>query len=414
MADLTNADPEWRRVATAFNADLFDVVQTTEGPHAVGAGGVLTTDRGSGWEIVIEAGPAAESSTLDSIAVTDDGTRVWFVGASGTIGAYDVETQRKHNYSYSGDVTTTWNAVAVFGDAGSEEVLLANGSGVVLPGIVKEADIAWEEPTKLGGGSSVSALAFASETAVYAANTSGDVFKRVIGNRWKNVGIADASAKFYDIHAEPGGHVYVAAGDGRLYRYDPSAERWTPIAIGQTALRSVERSGEHVYVLADSNTIHWRTHRGENEWHRTDLPVEGDLMSLALGYPDVAVGKAGVVVVRPPFHPPESKDPKPTPRADSTLGCEDLLLELLSRLERDELIELVERRQECGGELITHLQEMEGTERAPVVVLPMDSESRYRERGGRERGGHGCDCCRGRERTAKADIERVLGRICDY
>lgn len=408
MPHSADTDPEWRRVATAFDVDLFDVIQTADGPYAVGASGTLATDRGAGWEVVLEAGPAADSSTLNSIAVTDDGTRVWFVGASGTIGAYNVETQRKYNYSYSGDVTTTWNAIAVSGKAESEEVLLGNGSGVVLPGIVDGADIAWEESTKLGGGSTVSALAFASETAVYAANTSGGVFKRVIENKWTEIGIADASAKFYDIHAEPGGHIYVAAGDGHLYRYDPSAQQWTPIAIGQTALRAIDRFQDHVYVLADSNAVYWRALNSEKRWQKTELPTGGDLVSLALGYPDIAVGKAGVIIVRPPFHPPEPEDPTEDPPRKSVLDCEDLLLELLTRLERYELIELIEQRQECGGALIEQLRKIEETEHAPVVVVPEARETHCHERGEYRREG----CCESRTRTSEVDVKRVLDRIC--
>lgn len=406
MPHSASDDPEWKPVPTAFDVDLFDVVQTADGPYAVGASGTLAANRGEGWEIVLEAGPAAENSTLESMAVTDDGARLWFVGASGVIGAYDVTTQRKHDYSYSGDVTTTWNAIAVSGEAGAEEVLLANGSGVVLPGIVDGADVAWEQSTTLGGGSTITALAFASDTAVYAANTSGDVFKRVMESNWTNVGIADASAKFYDIHAEPGGHVYVAAGDGRLYRYDPDAQRWTPTAIGGTALRAVDRFHDHVYVLANGNTVYWRALNSEKRWQQTELPTGSDLVSLALGYPDVAVGKAGTIVMRPPSHPPESEDPKQDPPRDPVLGCEDLVHELLTRLEREELVELIERREECGGELIEQLQGTAEAEQAPVVVVPTAAEA----------GCHGGECrCGGHgehTRTKEVDVCEALDRIC--
>lgn len=413
MPHTDGSDPEWRRVATAFDIDLFDVVQTADGPYAVGASGTLTANRGAGWEVIVEAGPTASNGTLNSIAVTDDGMRVWFVGASGTIGAYDVKTQEKHNYSYPGDVTTTWKAIAVSGTAGSEEVLFANGSGTILPGRMDDTDIAWEKSTKLGGGSTISALAFASENAVYAANTSGNVFKRVMENKWKTIGIADASAKFYDIHAEPGGHIYVAAGDGRLYRYDPSAQRWTPIGLGQTTLRAVDRFRNHIYVLADNNIVHWRTLESESRWQKTELPTGNDLMSLVVGYPDIAVGKGGVIVMRPPSQPPKSEEPRPgkeDPPRESILECEDLLLELLSRLERDELLELIERRDKCGGDFITQIREIEKEEQTPVIVLPTAHESQ-----GHERVGHGCsDCCTGQTRTRNVDVEAILDRICTY
>ncbi|WP_245799927.1 hypothetical protein [Haladaptatus litoreus] len=40
--------------------------------------------------------------------VTDDGNRIWFVGGSGVIGEYDVETETLTNYSAPKGKTSTW------------------------------------------------------------------------------------------------------------------------------------------------------------------------------------------------------------------------------------------------------------------------------------------------------------------
>ena len=73
---------------------------------------------------------------LRTLDVTDDGKRLWFAGSSGTIGCYDVETNRKYDYSYPNEMTSTWESIAVSGNTGSEKLLIANGSGEVLPASV--------------------------------------------------------------------------------------------------------------------------------------------------------------------------------------------------------------------------------------------------------------------------------------
>ena len=118
---------EWSDTATDFSINLFGTVQTAEGPYAVGEGGVLVADRGDGWEIVLDDGPATRQNQLRAVDVTDDGRRVWMVGSSGAMACYDVDQRRKYDYSSPEEMTSTWEAIAVCGDRGREKVLAANG-----------------------------------------------------------------------------------------------------------------------------------------------------------------------------------------------------------------------------------------------------------------------------------------------
>ncbi len=54
--------PDWRVLDTRLSCNLYAVVGTVEGPFAVGGRGVLAADRGEGWEVVFEDGPASRPS----------------------------------------------------------------------------------------------------------------------------------------------------------------------------------------------------------------------------------------------------------------------------------------------------------------------------------------------------------------
>lgn len=87
------------------------------------------------------------------------------------MGCYDVKTQEKFDYSFLDEKTSTWESASIAGTP--------DGTG-------------------------------------YAVDTSGNVFKT--DGEWERIGIRNAQIRFYDVYAE-GDNRYVAAGDGRIYRY---------------------------------------------------------------------------------------------------------------------------------------------------------------------------------------------------
>ena len=289
---------------TELSVDLYGVVQTVEGPYAVGGSGTLAADRGDGWEIVFDDGPATRQAQLRAVDVTDDGRRVWMVGSSGVIACYDVEQRRKFDYSYPDGMTSTWEAVAVAGDKGEEKVLAANGSGQVLPFTVHGFDVNWGRTTKpVGKGANVAALAAAPDGVGYAIDTSGNAFRTTREEGWTDIGILDAQLRLYDIWAGANQRVYVTAGDGNVYRYDDSAGDWSPIGVANgVAMRAIDVTigdgeGEMVVVGGDGS-IYERT--GKERWREVPSPKQATLFDLAVaGEAEVIVGKNGTVVERP-------------------------------------------------------------------------------------------------------------------
>lgn len=370
-------NPDWHVAETYFDADLHGVAQTADGPYAVGASGVIVTETEYGWVPVVEAGPASKNSTLKTVAATDGGERIWFAGASGALGMYDVNAKQLYNYSYTGDITDSWQSIAVTGKAGQEKVLVANGSGSVLPFTVDKTDVKWGEVTKPGGGSTITTLGVTPGGVAYAADTNGGVYRATDEKSWEKIGIPDAQVGFNDIYAGKKGRVFVAADSGKLYRYDDSKGKWTPIDVAKTPLRAVDAHPEsgHITVLADDNTFYWRTLSGESRWKKQEAPLGEDLLDLAMGYPDVAVGKAGAVVVRPPAEKPEKEKKKkqkkekqqkkpPEPHPDP---CPIILEELLTRIESEKLLKLLKAKG-CYTGIVETLTEQR-TEKKEIIKL---------------------------------------------
>ena len=303
--DGSQRRPKWRTVGTETSVDLYGAVQTVEGPYAVGESGTLAADRGDGWEIVFDDGPATRQAQLSAVDVTDDGRRIWMVGSSGVIACYDVEQRRKFDYSSPDGMTSTWEAVAVAGEKGTEKLLAANGSGAVLPFTVHGFDVDWGRATKpVAKGSNVAALAAAPDGVGYAVDTSGNAFRTSRAEGWTDIGILNAQLRLYDIWAGANQRVYVTASDSNVYRYDDSAGDWSPIGVADgIALRAVDvriddGEGEMVVVGGDG-CIYERT--GRERWRELPSPQQTTLFDVTVGEgADVLVGKNGTVIERPP------------------------------------------------------------------------------------------------------------------
>ena len=130
---------------------LFGVVHTIEGPYAIGSGGTLVADRGGGWEVIFDDGPATRDNQMRAMDVTDDGERLWMLGSSGAMACYDVEQRKKFDYSYPNGMTSTWEGITVAGERGAEKALATNGSGEVLPFTIDGFDVDWGQLDKPAG-----------------------------------------------------------------------------------------------------------------------------------------------------------------------------------------------------------------------------------------------------------------------
>ena len=296
--------PDWRVLDTRLSCNLYAVVGTVEGPHAVGGRGVLAADRGEGWEVVFDDGPATRQNQIRSVDVTDDGKRLWLVGSGGSIGCYDVAERRRYDYGYPEQLTSTWEGIAVSGPRGAEKALAANGSGEVLPFAVEDADPDWGYLDPVGDANAgIDAFGSTPEGVGFVVDTTGSAYKTTPAEGWTDIGVLDTQASFTEVAAGPDEQVYVAADDGRLYRYGDTYHSWTPIEVGDgVAVRTVDvyRGGNgrrQMAVLSEEGRLYERV--ASERWERRPVPTNDRLYDLSLGDPDLVVGRSGTVIERP-------------------------------------------------------------------------------------------------------------------
>ncbi|WP_222916982.1 hypothetical protein [Natrinema sp. SYSU A 869] len=293
-------ESEWEQVESPTGKSLNDAVDTAAGPFAAGADGNVVARRESGWETVVGYGPQARSRRLTGIDATDDGTAVWFVGGSGVIGEYNVETQTLTNYSSPGGKTSTWEDCAVQGTAGENERLyFVNGSGELLVGVRQDSGaIQYDEVTEPGGGSTIPGIDFHAREAGHVCSTSQFVAETFDGgSTWEQIGIDFAGGAFFDIASQGERDVNVAAGSGIVYRYD--GFRWTPHVVddGRRAIRAIDRSGADGIAAGDGGMLYERQSAGQ--WTQYETALESKLNGVASGSSyDVAVGDGGTILER--------------------------------------------------------------------------------------------------------------------
>lgn len=299
----THAQPsnQWATADSPTGETLTGVVDTTEGPFAVGGGGDVIARTDSGWETVVDYGPQARSRRLTGVDVTTDGTRIWFVGSSGVIGEYDVTTETLTNYSAPMEMTSTWEDVAVTGEAGTNEhVYFVNGSGEELSGVRQDTSaMQYDDIQKPGGGSTIPAIDFYALEAGHVCSTSQFVAVTQDGSdSWEQVGIDFASQNFSDLASVGEQDVNVAAGNGIIYRFD--GFRWTPHVIddGRQTIRAIDREQQEGLAAGNAGRVYERQSAGQ--WQPFNTPTEATLRGASWGPNgiDVAVGDSGTIVER--------------------------------------------------------------------------------------------------------------------
>ncbi|WP_226480619.1 WD40/YVTN/BNR-like repeat-containing protein [Natrinema amylolyticum] len=298
---------DWRLVDVPTEATLRDVCVTAAGAvYAVGENGlVLAGAPANGaepdaWSIVLEDGPAAEGDELAGVDATDGGDAVWVAGDSGSVGRIEAETGLHTDYTAPADITDNWLGVAVGGESGDETVLLINGSGAVLRGRYRDGAVSWDEPTKPGSGSSLSAiaLALADPSVGYCCDTNDSVFETTDGGEsFDRVGLEGAGGTLENLATLGRGDCLVSADDGVVHRYGGST--WTPERVGEEAICGIaRREGETIACDADG-VIYERTPAAE--WNQVDVRAPDSLIAVSTtadGDRTVAVGEEGTVVER--------------------------------------------------------------------------------------------------------------------
>lgn len=297
----TESSTDWNAVESPTTKTLNDVVDTADGPFAVGDGGDVVARRENGWQKVVEYGPQARSRPLTGVDVTDDGERIWFVGGSGVIGEYDVTTETLTNYSAPKDKTSTWEDVAVRGRAGENERLyFVNGSGELLIGVREDSGaLRYADVLKPGGGSTIPGIEFYSRWGGHVCSTSQLVSKSTTGGiEWEQIGIGFSGESFFDVASVGPRDANVTAGAGIIYRYD--GFRWTPHVVdhGRQAIRAIDRDGDAGLAAGAGGKVYERRSTGQWRRYRTGSDTKFQGVSHGSDGVDVAVGNNGSIVER--------------------------------------------------------------------------------------------------------------------
>ena len=286
------AASEWTVAETPTDSTLYDVVYTNAGAYAVGSGGVVLERTKDGWRTVVDGGPTGNGNNLYGASVTDDGRRLWFVGSSGAIGEYDVESETLYDHSAPNDVTNNFNDVSATGNAGDANVYVAGDSGSIYYSFGNGETGTWDGVTP-GSGSNVNALSFYDDRAGHAVDGNTTVFEAADGSTWEKRGIADANSDFYGVDSDGSDDVWVSGGGGTIHRWNGA--EWTRADTGDAGLRDIEVDGGEGLTVGGGGAVF---RLADGRWTAMETPTGGNLKAVALGGPDIAVGAGGVVIER--------------------------------------------------------------------------------------------------------------------
>jgi hypothetical protein len=307
-------DPEmdpgtWEAVASPVSVTLHDVVRTAYGPCAVGKRGrVLGRSADGEWGVVVEDGPGATGETLYCAAATDDGERVWFGGANGALGCYDLRDHSRSDLSEPMGVGNALHGIAVAGERGAEKVLVSDGSGYTLPGAVTSGSPDWEERRKPAGGTTLADVGSDRTGVAYGVDSGGAVWQTT-AEGWRRIGVEDAQNSFYAVSASTEA-VVVGGGNGRVFELRPppdpqrgrrDARRWTPFTLGSFTVKALAQRGDRLLAAGTNGTLLVRL--VGRDWTNVEWPGSKTLLGVAVGAssddpPGVAVGANGTIVER--------------------------------------------------------------------------------------------------------------------
>ena len=282
----------WTAAETPVDGTLHDVSYTAENPFAAGDSGVLLERQSSGWTTVLQGGPTGNGNDLYGTATTDDGRRLWIVGASGAIGEYDVESGNLVDRSAPNDSTDNFNSVAVTGLAGDADVYVADDSGALHYSFDSGKEGTWEYEAP-GSGSAFPAIEFYDSRSGHAVDSNGKVYATDDGVTYDIIGLEDADVSFYGLDSDGADDVTVSGGNASVFTYDGS--QWTAESLGDADLFDVETDGPNGYAVGDGGTVF---ELSGGTWTRNETPTGENLNAVATGRHDLAVGAGGTVIER--------------------------------------------------------------------------------------------------------------------
>jgi len=293
FAGTVAASSPWTSVESPTGNTIHDVEYTSAGAYAVAGGGIVLERTELGWQKIVDGGPTGNGNNLYGADVTDDGKRLWFVGSSGAIGEYDVESGVLTDHSAPMDVTNNFNDVSVTGQAGEANVYVAGDSGKVYYSFENGATQTWDYVTP-GSGSAINAIDFYDDRKGHIVDGNKSVFVTADGSTWDKIGLADANVNFYGVDSDGPDDVWVSGGGGMLFHYDGSG--WTPYDTGDATLRDIEvtDADDAGYTVGGGGKVYAL----DEEWTPEETPTGQNLKAVVRGSPEIAVGAGGTILER--------------------------------------------------------------------------------------------------------------------
>ena len=311
LAGRAAAEAEWRTEETPTDGSLYDVAYaggdaSTDGnAYAVGQEGVILERTERGWEKVADGGVTGDGRNLLSVDVTDDGERLWFAGASGAIGEYDVATGNINDRGEPQDNTNNFKSIAVTGESGEANVYAADGSGSISYSFNNGRSGTYDSAAP-GQGGGFPGIDFYDDRSGHVLNTNASVFETDDGTTYVRIGIPDTDNSLYGIDSDGSDDVWAVGGGGSVWRYNGA---WRRTNIGNLSLRDIEIEDESGYTVGESGRVF---EYAAGSWNEDTTDTGQNLKGLALGSPNVAVGASGIAIV--------NDVPADTPGSMSELG----------------------------------------------------------------------------------------------
>lgn len=285
----------WTAAASPVGVTLHDATVTVKGPCAVGNTGKVVARAPDGtWGVVVPDGPSANGESLYAVDVTDDGERIWFAGANGALGCYEVGPGRRLDRSEPDGVTAAFGALTVAGERGSEKLLVADGSGNVYAAELAGRTLDWGPVSRPSGDTAVTGLAASPDGVGYAVDSNANVVRTTADDGWRRLGVDDAQNSFYAVAAAEG-TLLAGGGNGRVYLSADDGRTWTPYSLGSFTVRTLAVAGGQAVAAGTGGTVLVRTDGG---WRRDGWTGSKTVRGLALADPPVAVGNGGLILER--------------------------------------------------------------------------------------------------------------------
>ncbi|MFC7166213.1 hypothetical protein [Halospeciosus flavus] len=283
----------WRTVEISVEETFRSATRTVNGPCAVGDDGVVVGRAKNGeWGVVVEDGPGADNRALHAVAATDDGKRVWFCGANGALGYYDLEKGERSNESEPLGQTDRFRSIAVVGKRGSEKLIVGSNAGTVVSAVADGEEVRFGAMARPAGATAINGAVGTADGVGYVLDESGDVFRTTAEEGWRHVGVPEAETTYHALDAA-NGRLYVAGGNGCVSAYDRESGKWTPYDLDSTTFYGLAVDEDVALAVGGSGSV-YRWH--DDDWAAADTQTGKNLHDAVLGKHPIVVGVSGTAL----------------------------------------------------------------------------------------------------------------------